>query len=132
MTVAQFFHVCRSAAAIADVGEVTVFGAAAVIPWMAEVANASRARVFRDPVSAVGVRVPHPLDLLVAKIVRGDPRDWSFAEYVWTHATVSTAEIVAGLEAAGRARPEYAAAARAAQARAEARSWPARVETRPR
>jgi hypothetical protein len=30
----QFYHVCRSAAALAKVNELTVFGAAAVVPWV--------------------------------------------------------------------------------------------------
>lgn len=35
MNIADFYHICRSAAAIADVDEVTVFGSGAVIPWIA-------------------------------------------------------------------------------------------------
>lgn len=35
MNAEQFYHVCRSAAAIAEVREVTVFGSAAVISWVA-------------------------------------------------------------------------------------------------
>jgi len=88
----------------------------------------SRARVFHDPVSGVAVRVPHPIDLVVAKLVRGDPRDWAFADYVWQHSAVTSAQISAGLDAAAQARPEYAAAAGAARVLADARIWPERNE----
>ncbi len=34
MNAEQFYHVCRSAATIANLSELTVFGAAAVTPWI--------------------------------------------------------------------------------------------------
>lgn len=162
MTVEQFFHVCRSAAAVGNVVEVTVFGAAAVVPWAAEVAGSDswpsmeldidagdppttdlidgsigegslfsetfgvyahgvgieafvapsdwpvRARTFVDPVSGVRVRAPHPLDLAVAKLVRGDQRDWAFAEYVMRHFGATARQLEHGLRAAAQARPPYA------------------------
>lgn len=169
MNVAQFFHVCRSAAAIADVREITVFGAAAVIPWvdiqspraapwpsmeldvdpgsseLADLVDGSigeassfeeafgvyahgvsleafiappewqdRARVFVEPQSGERVRTPHPLDLTVAKLVSGDPRDWEFATYCRTHLGIAPGEILAGLREVARSRPDYAAAAEVA------------------
>jgi hypothetical protein len=165
----QFFHVCRSAAAIANVREIRVFGAAAVLPWAREQAPAppswpsmevdldpgsqeladlvdasigeaslfeesfgvhahgvlieafvapadwpSRSRAFVDPESSVRIVTPHPLDLTVAKLVRGDPRDWEFAEYCRLHFGLSVGAVCAGLQGAAAARPAYAAAALAA------------------
>ena len=130
MNAEQFFHVCRSAAAIAGVAEITVFGAAAIVPWaggdargvspwpsmeldldpgseaLADLVDGSigegslfqesfgvyahgiridafvapadwpsRARVFIEPLAGTRIRVPHPIDLTVAKLLRGDPRD---------------------------------------------------------
>lgn len=36
MTLQQFDHICRAAAAVADVKKIYVFGANAIIPWLAE------------------------------------------------------------------------------------------------
>ena len=175
MNAEQFFHVCRSAAAIANTPEVTAFGAAAIVPWADEVAGAvpwpslevdldmgatlatdlvdgsigdgslfaetfgvyaqgvgieafvapadwgSRARMFVEPVSGVNVRVPHPVDLTVAKLVRGDPRDWAFAEYTAKHFGLTVERLTAGLQSVIDTRPDYTAPATAAKAAVAAR-----------
>lgn len=165
MNAESFYHVCRSAAAIANVRELTVFGAAAVVPWIARdrpgtpfwpsteldidpggedlatlvdgsigelslfeqtfrvrahgvtldafVAPGdwpARAATFEDPASRVRIRAPHPRDLAVAKLVRGDDRDWAFAAFCMEHFGIGRAEIEGGLRDAARARPAYAAA----------------------
>lgn len=165
MNAEQFYHVCRSAAAIANVRDLTAFGAAAVVPWIARDCPGapvwpslevdldpggdalatlvdgsigelslfeetfgvrahgvtldafvaapdwpSRAAIFEDAISGVRVRAPHPVDLTVAKLARGDERDWAFAEFCATHFGVSREAVAAGLRAAARARPEYAPA----------------------
>lgn len=167
MNVEQFFHVCRSAASIANTAEVTVFGAAAVVPWAGDsgaipwpsleldidpgsqdaadlvdgsigegslfaetfgihahgvglaafVAPADwleRSRVFVEPSTGIRVRAPHPLDLAVAKLVRGDPRDWRFADYCVEHFGITASQIMGGLRAIAATRPDYADAAAAA------------------
>lgn len=38
MNAAQFYHVCRSAAVIANLRRITVFGAAAITPWLQQAA----------------------------------------------------------------------------------------------
>jgi hypothetical protein len=176
----QFFHVCRSAAAIANVREVAVFGAAAIVPWIASDCPAApfwqsveldidpggkdladlvdgsigelsvfeetfgvrahgvtldafvapgdwqaRARVFEDPVSKVHVRAPHPRDLAVAKLLRGDHRDWAFAAFCRDHFGVTPESLAQGLRATAVARPEYARAAEQAAALLPARLGPA-------
>jgi hypothetical protein len=168
VTVEQFFHVCRSAAAIADTREVTVFGAAAIVPWTIGNAQAApwpsleldidpgsphradlvdgsigegslfaetfgiyahgvgleafvappdwrdRSRVFQEPSTGVRVLTPHPLDLTIAKLVRGDPRDWSFAEYCVAHFGITADQIADGLRTIVATRDDYALAAAAA------------------
>ncbi len=71
----------------------------------------SRAGILVDPISGVPIRAPHPSDLAVAKLVRGDDRDWAFTAYVREHFGVSRADLERGLRAAAAARPAYAAAA---------------------
>jgi len=39
MTVQQFDHICRAAAAVADVKKIYVFGANAIIPWLAQIGH---------------------------------------------------------------------------------------------
>ncbi len=162
MNVEQFFHVCRSAAAISGVREVTAFGAAAVVPWIARDCPGapfwpsmeldvdpggeskadlvdgtigelslfedtfgvrahgvtleafisprdwtSRAGAFDDPTSGVRVRVPHPVDLVVAKLVRGEQREYEFAAYCMRHLSVSAEGIEQGLAAIERERADY-------------------------
>jgi hypothetical protein len=171
VNVEHFYHVCRSAATIANVREVTVFGASAIVPWIArdrpsapfwhsreldidpggdklatlvdgsigegsyfaetfgvyahgvtlEVFTApsdwsSRAETFIEPVAEVRIRTPHPLDLTVSKLTRGDPKDWAFAVYCRDHFGLTRDRIAAGLEAVARERPEVAAGARLAGA----------------
>lgn len=179
MNAERFYHVCRSAAAIAGVPEVTVFGAAAIVPWIARerpdapfwesveididpggqaladlidgsigelslfeetfgvrahgvtldafVAPpdwAARAAVFVDPVSGVRIRAPHPCDLAVSKLVRGDERDWAFARYARRCFDLDLAGIEAGLLAAGAARPNYRIAAERAASLVRAKLGP--------
>ena len=163
MNAEQFFHVCRSSAAIADASEVTVFGAAAVVPWIAELRERveywpsmeldvdpggddraelvegsigegslfeetfavhahgvtldafiaprdwiDRARVWREPLTGIRVRVPHPVDLAAAKLVRGEERDWAFARYCRDHLGVSRYDLEASLAAIEEQHPTYA------------------------
>lgn len=179
MNVEQFFHVCRSAASIADVREVTVFGAAAIEPWIErarpnvpfwpsleldldpggeELATLvdgcigemslfettfgvrahgvtldafiapgdwpSRAEVFFEPRSGVRIRTPHPVDLVTAKLVRGDDRDWEFAVFCARHFSLATGDIEAGLRRIGVERPERCEAMEATIAMVRARLTP--------
>ena len=177
MNAEQFFHVLRSAASLAGVNEITVFGTSAVIPWLrgeapepwpsmeldldlgsdelntlvdgaigelspfhethgvyahavsAEVFTApprwkARSKLVNEPTTGARVRVPRPLDLAVAKLVRGDEKDWDFAAYVVRTLDVTPEELEDGLEAVAEARPPYAIPARAARALVRAKLSP--------
>ncbi len=169
MNAENFYHICRSAAAIARVPRVTVFGAAAVVPWigefcpeapfwpsleldidpggaaLADLVDGSigegslfeetfgvrahgisleafvappdwrgRARIFEEPESGISIEAPHPFDLAVAKLVRGEDRDWEFASFCCRHFGLSPEKISDGLKAVAASRREYAEAARLA------------------
>ena len=137
MTLEQFDHICRAAAAVAGVQKVFAFGANAILPWLAEnrhpiplpnfvpsreldvsvddekldalidgaigelsafdetfsvyahgLSLASfqapahwqqRAHVRSEPASGVEIIVPHPHDLMIAKLAAGRPKDFEFA-----------------------------------------------------
>jgi hypothetical protein len=174
MNAEQFFHVLRSAAALAGVREITVFGTSAVIPWLpgeapelwpsmeldldlgsdelntlvdgaigelspfhethgvyahavsVEVFTAppkwkGRSKLITEPETRARVRVPRPLDVAVAKLVRGDEKDWDFAAYAVRTLGVTPAEIEAGLEAVAASQPRYAVPARNAKALVQAK-----------
>lgn len=165
MNAEQFYHICRSAASIAGVREISVFGSSAVIPWLehqrpdapwwasleldldpggqalADIVDGCigelspfhdsfgvyahgltldaftsppdwpvRAGIFIEPASGIRIRAPHPLDLTVSKVARGDDRDWAFALFCRDAFQLSRDAITAGLRAIGEARPEYAIA----------------------
>jgi hypothetical protein len=59
----------------------------------------------------VGIETPHPIDLTVSKVLRGDDKDWAFARYTHQHFRVTEEAVVEGLRAIAQERPEYAAAA---------------------
>ncbi len=125
--VEQFFHVCRSAAAIANIAELTVFGAAAVVPWATgeHLSSWPSMELDIDPGTASAA------DLVDGSIGEGSlfaetfgvyahgvgveafvaPPDWAFAEYTVTHLGVDPVDVVEGLRAAASHRPAYATAA---------------------
>jgi hypothetical protein len=166
----QFYHICRSAAAIANVKQVTVFGAAAIIPWIerhspnspwwssleldldpggeksADLVDGSigegslfeetfgirahgvpleafiappdwesRAAIFKDPISGISIKSPHPVDLAAAKLLRGEPRDWEFAAYCLQHLKVTVKDIDLGLQALSTSRKNYCSQAETAR-----------------
>jgi hypothetical protein len=172
VNVEHFYHICRSAASIANVREVTVFGSSAIVPWiererpwaefwpsmeldidpggekLATLVDGSlgegslfeetfkvrahgvsiaaftapadwpgRAGLFVEPASGTRIRAPHPLDLVVSKLTRGDPHDWAFAAFARKEFAIERGAVRAGLEAVARERPDLAASVAAALAR---------------
>lgn len=76
----------------------------------------TRAEVFVEPQSRTRVLVPHPQDLAVAKLVRGDEKDWAFARYVVRCFRIPVEDVERALDDVRRDHPRYAEHARGARA----------------
>jgi hypothetical protein len=67
----------------------------------------ARSKIVVEPVTKVRVRVPRPLDIATAKLVRGDEKDWDFAGYAVRCLKVKLADIEKALDEVALAHPPY-------------------------
>lgn len=71
----------------------------------------SRSRKFGIPRSNAKILVPHPRDLVVAKLVAGREHDWEFARFCVERFGVKPEEVEAGLRTVAREKRRLAPAA---------------------
>jgi hypothetical protein len=92
-----------------------------------------RSKVITEPETGARVRVPRPVDLVVAKLVRGDAKDWEFAEYAVRNFAIDPDAVARGLGEVATAHPRYAASAEKASALIATKLMkPARGDSRPK